>query len=331
MSGANGIGTDAVAGRPVLVTGASGFIGSHVVRRLVRGGAHVFAMSSSVSSLVPERLADVVNDVEIVEANINDQSSLDHLIPRIRPELVIHLAAFSHAGKSFYRIDENIQTNIQGTVHLLNALAGNYERLVYIGTGEVYGDAPVPFRENGPVSPVSPYAVSKYAAERYCRMFRQAYGWPIVCLRPFNAYGPGQTPDRIIPEIILAGLQGKPVRMTEGRQTREFTYVEDLAEAFVRALVVPGIDGEVLNIGRGEELSIRELALTILELLGNSIEPQFGALSYRPTEIWRMFGDSSRARELLGWQPVNALEEGLDRTIEWYRGYLRDHPGYAGP
>lgn len=322
--------TNSVAGRRVLVTGASGFIGSHVVRQLVAGGARVFAMASSVSALTPERLADVVDDIEIVEANLNDQSSLEHIVAGVRPELVMHLAAFTHVGKSFYRIDENVQTNIQGTVNLLKALAGQYERLVYVGTGEVYGDAPVPFREDGSVSPVSPYAVSKYAAERYCRMFHQAYGWPIVCMRPLNGYGPWQSTDRIIPEIILAGLQGKPLRMTEGRQSREFTYVEDLADAFVRALLVANINGEVINVGTGEERSMRDLALTILRLLGNPIEPEFGALPYRPTEVWRMFGDNSRARDLLGWTPVHGLEAGLRRTIEWYREYLQHHGGLQG-
>ena len=176
----------------------------------------MFAMSSSVSSLTPVRLTDVIDDIEIVEANLNDESSIEHAVAIARPELVAHLAAFSHVGKSFYRIDENIQTNVQGTVNLLKALEGDYQRFVYVGTGEVYGDAPAPFREDGPVSPVSPYAVSKYAAERFCRMFHEAYGWPIICLRPFNTYGPWQSGDRIVPEIIFSGLQRKSLRMTGG-------------------------------------------------------------------------------------------------------------------
>jgi nucleoside-diphosphate-sugar epimerase len=321
----------ALAGRRVLVTGASGFIGSHLVRRLLRDGARVHALSSSVSSDMPVRLAEVAGDIDVVEANVNDLSSLEHVAATVAPELVIHLAAFTHVGKSFYRVDENIQTNINGTVNLLKALGGRYERFVYVGTGDVYGDAPLPFREDGPVSPVSPYAVSKYAAERFCRMFHQTNGWPIVCLRPFNAYGPGQSGDRIISEIILTGLQRKPLRMTEGRQTRDFTYVDDVAEAMARALIVPGIDGEVINVGRAEEVSIREVAQTVLDLLGNPIEPEFGALDYRPTEIWRMVGDGAKARTLLEWQPSVSLEEGVRRTIEWYQANLADHGTILGP
>ena len=312
------------SGRRVLVTGASGFVGSHVVRQLVGDGAHVVALSSSVSQRTPERLADVIADIEIVDANICDPSSLTHAVAVARPDLVIHLAAFTHVGRSFYRVDENIQTNVQGTVNLLQALDGRFERFVYIGSGDVYGDGQAPFREDQPVAPVSPYAVSKYAAERFCRMFHQAYSWPIVCLRPFNAYGPWQSVDRVVPELVVAGLQGKPLQMTEGRQTREFTFVEDVANAFVLALVTPGIDGEVLNVGSGEEVSMRTLALTVLELLGNPVEPEFGALPYRPTEIWRMVGDSSRAERLLGWRATRSLPDGLARTVDWYKQRLAE-------
>jgi nucleoside-diphosphate-sugar epimerase len=302
----------------VLVTGACGFIGSHVVDRLVEDGAEVYAMSPSVSSVFPQRLADVAGRIRLVEANVTDRAAMDHVATSVRPEFVLHLAAFTHVGKSFQRVDENVQTNIQGTVNLLQALHGEYERFVYTGTSEIYGDVDVPFCEDGPVNPVSPYAVSKYAGERYCGMFHQAYGWPIVCLRPFNAYGPRQTPDRVIPEIILTALRGGDLAMTEGRQTREFNYVGDLADGFVRALTAPAADGRVVNLGCGEDVSMRDLAITLLDLMGNPVEPRFGALPHRPTEIWRMHCDNSRARELLGWEPSTSLVDGLKQTVAWY-------------
>lgn len=314
--------------RRVLVTGAGGFIGSHLVRLLLREDADVYAMSDSVSLVYPIRLTDLASRITVVEANVNDRSSLDHVAATVEPEFVVHLAAFTHVGKSFRRVDENIQTNVQGTVNLLQALDGRYERFVYVGTSEIYGDVPVPFVEDGPVNPISPYSVAKYAAERYCRMFQQAYGWPVVCLRPFNAYGPWQTPDRIIPEIILSGLQGRELALTDGRQTREFTYVADVAEGFLQALVSPGVEGEVFNIGCGEELSMRDLTLLILDLMDDMgvaaerIEPRFGALPHRPTEIWRMFCDNTKARIHLGWKPTTSLEEGLRETIAWYHDEL---------
>lgn len=305
-------------GERVLVTGASGFIGSHVVRRCLEDGAEVYAMSPAVSSVFPVRLAEVASDVRLVEANINDRAAMDHVAATVAPRYVLHLAAFTHVGKSFHRVDENIQSNIQGTVNLLHAFVGHYERFVYTGTSEIYGDIPAPFREDHPVNPVSPYSVSKYAGELYCRMFQQAYAWPIVCLRPFNAYGPWQTPDRVVAEIILTALRKGELKMTEGTQTREFNFVADLADGFAKALLAPGVEGQVINLGCGEDVAIRDLAAKILDLMGNPIEPQLGALPHRPTEIWRMYCDNTKARELLGWKPTVSLEEGLNRTIEWY-------------
>jgi UDP-glucose 4-epimerase len=318
-------GRDSLRGKKVLVTGAGGFIGSHLVRALLRQEARVFAMSPSVSSVLPVRLADVADQIELVEANITDRSAMTALADTVQPELVAHLAAFTHVGKSFRRVDENIATNIQGTVNLLQALDGGYRRFVYTGTSEIYGDTPAPFGEDDPVNPVSPYSVSKYAGERYCLMFHQAYGWPITCLRPFNAYGPWQTPDRVIPEIILTALRGGELLMTEGRQTREFNFVTDLTAGFVSALVAEGVDGEVINLGCGEDISIRDLTLQVLELMGNPIQARIGALDHRPTEIWTMYCDNSKARDLLGWAPRHSLVEGLEATVAWYREEWENH------
>jgi len=244
-------------------------------------------------------------------------------VAEARPAVVWHLGAFTHVGKSWHRVDECIQTNIQGTVNLLEALDGSgYRRFVYTGTSEIYGDVAVPFREDGPVMPISPYSVSKYAGERYCRMFRQGRGWPIVMLRPFNAYGPWQTPDRVIPEIIVRALRGQPLRMTRGIQTREFNFVEDLADGFLKAGLAPDIEGEIINLGCGEEVSMRNVAETILELLGNPVAPEFGALPDRPTEIWRMYSDNAKARRLLEWGPTHSLRDGLAKTVDWYRAEL---------
>jgi nucleoside-diphosphate-sugar epimerase len=252
---------------------------------------------------------------------------MDSVVEQVRPEYVFHLGAFTHVGKSWKRVDECIQANVQGTVNLLQALARyEFRRFVYTGTSEIYGDIDVPFREDAKVNPVSPYSVSKYAGERFCRMFHQSYDWPIVMLRPFNAYGPGQTPDRIIPEIIVRALRGQELKMTEGHQTREFNYVEDIAEGFVLAGTTPGVEGQVLNIGCGEEVSMRDLAQTVLDLMGNPIKPQFGALPERPTEIHRMFCDSTKARQALGWSPRHSLADGLHKTIAWYTEQLAD-PG----
>ncbi len=266
---------------------------------------------------------DLRERITLHGGNLNDSGAMEALVEHADPQLVLHLGAYTHVGKSWERVDECIQTNIHGTVTLLQALArSNYERFVYTSTSEVYGDIEVPFREDAAVNPNSPYSVSKYAGERFCRMLNRGQSWPIVVVRPFNAYGPAQSPDRIVPEIIVKALRKERLAMTQGRQTREFNYVEDLVDGFLRAAAVPGVNGEVFNIGGGEEISMRDLARTILELMGDPIAPEFGALPERPTEIWAMRSDPTKAREQLGLPPFRPLREGLEQTIAWYRREL---------
>lgn len=314
---------DSLAGSRVLVTGATGFIGSHLVRRLVAEGTEVHALTSRVSAVYPDRLRDLRGGITLHEGNLTDRSALDVLVQRSRPDYVFHLGAYTHVGKSWRRVDECVQSNVQGTVNLLQALDGSgYRRFINTGTSEIYGDIDVPFREGDQVNPISPYAVSKYAAERFCRMFHRSYGWPIVVLRPFNAYGPAQSADRIIPEIIARGVRGDDLAMTEGRQTREFNYVEDLAEGFLHAATAPDVEGDLFNLGCGEEISMRDLATLVLDVMGDPIVPEFGALPERPAEIRRMYADPEKARRILGWEPRHTLREGLSKTIDWYRHEL---------
>lgn len=276
-----------------------------------------------MSSVYPTRLVDLRERITLHSASLTDRGAMDVVADVAHPDVVLHLAAYTHVGKSWDRVDECVQVNVQGTVNLLQALARRgYARFVYTGTSEIYGDVEVPFREDGPVNPVSPYSVAKYAGERYCRMFAQGRGWPVVMLRPFNAYGPWQSPDRVIPEIIGRAVRRQPLPMTQGLQTREFNFVDDLVDGFVRAATADGVVGEVLNLGCGQEISMRELATTLLRLMGDPITPKFGALPERPVEIRRMRADAGKARELLGWQPRTSLEEGLQRTVAWYTDEL---------
>jgi UDP-glucose 4-epimerase len=312
-----------LAGTRVLVTGATGFIGSHLTRRLVADGCQVHALTSTVSSVYPVRLLDVREHITLHGGNLNDSGAMDSVAEKAKPDVIFHLGAYTHVGKSWDRVDECIQTNIHGTVNLLQVLAKRgYGRFVYTSTSEVYGDIQVPFREDAFVRPVSPYSVSKYAGEEFCRMLNRGRNWPIVIVRPFNAFGPAQSPDRVIPEIIVKALKKDRLLMTEGLQTREFNYVEDLVEGFVRAATIPDIEGDVFNLGGGMEVSMRDLATTILELMGDPIRAELGALANRPTEIWTMRSDVTKAREVLGLPDARPLREGLERTIDWYRREL---------
>jgi nucleoside-diphosphate-sugar epimerase len=314
---------DELAGARVLVTGASGFIGSHLTRRLIAEGAEVHALTSTVSSVYPTRLLEVRDRITLHEASLVDRGALTIVAADVLPSYVFHLGAYTHVGKSWQRVDECIQVNVQGTVNLLMALEPHgYTRFVNVGTSEIYGDIDVPYRETDAVHPISPYAVSKHTAEEFCRLFATARGWPIVRVRPFNAYGPMQSPDRVIPEIITRALQGQPLTMTLGDQTREFNFAPDLAEGLVQVASTPGLDGDLFNLGCGHEVSIRDLATLVLDRLGNPIRAQLGALPERPIEIPRMYADTTKTAARIGWRPTTSLEAGLDQTIEWYRSAL---------
>lgn len=314
---------DQIRDTRVLVTGGAGFIGSHLTRRLVAEGAETHVITSEVSSMYPSRLLDLRERIVLHEANLMDRGAMDSVVQSARPQVVFHLGAYTHVGKSWQRIDECVQGNIQGTINLLKALENTgYERFINTGTSEIYGDIGVPFREDACPNPISPYSVSKYSAERFCQMFHQGLGWPIVLVRPFNAYGPAQTPDRIIPETIVRGLRKQELKTTSGKQTREFNYVDDIVDGFLLLAGTPGIEGEIFNIGGGEEVAIRDVVELVLEMTGSGVKAQIGALPDRPTEIWRMYCDSTKARDRLGWTPRHTLRDGLAKTIEWYRTEL---------
>lgn len=310
-----------VAGKRCLVTGAGGFIGSHLTKQLVDAGAETYALVSEVSSVVPIRLASLKHDIRIVAGNVSDSSAMRRVAQSVRPEVIFHLAAFTHVGKSFGRVDECIDTNVHGTVNVLTALEpGTYETFIYAGTSEIYGDIEVPFEETKAVNPISPYSMTKYAGERFCLMYSQAYQWPIVCLRPFNAFGPWQSPDRVIPEIVTSAIQGRDVAMTKGVQTREFNFVTDIARGFIAAAEAgEAAHGEIINIGCGQERSMADVATTVLRLMGDPVKALLGAMPYRPTEIWHMYADNRKAAELLDWHPQADFEESLSATIDWYR------------
>ena len=223
------------------------------------------------------------------------------------------------------QVEECFDVNAKGTANLLDT-CGDVEKFVYMSTSEVYGhQTEVPFRETMCPEPISPYAITKYAGELYCRMKQRIGGGaPVVILRPFNTFGPYQSAKAVIPELIINCLRGDPIRTTGGEQTREFNYVENIVDGLVGAATYEGsIDG-VMNLASGEEVSIRDLVKKIAELTGSSSKVEVGALPYRPTEIWRMFADYSRARELLGWQPKIGLDEGLKKSVEWFREYYRE-------
>jgi nucleoside-diphosphate-sugar epimerase len=309
----------------VLVTGGSGFIGSHLVHKLLEQGAEVSVTVRYGNVMKNERLRDCWNDIRVIEADLRNRGALDAGLSTLPPQVVFHLAAYNHVGQSFVQVEECFDVNAKGTANLLDACSGS-EKFIYMSTSEVYGhQTEVPFIETMCPEPISPYAITKYAGELYCHMKQRIGGdTSVIILRPFNTFGPYQSAKAVIPELIVDCLRGKTIRTTKGEQTREFNYVDNIVDGLVLAgSASRKLDG-VMNLAAGEEITIRDLVTKIAELTGTQSQIEIGALPYRPTEIWRMYADSSRARSTLGWEPQVRLEEGLKKTIEWFRKYYRD-------
>ncbi len=309
-----------LGGVPVLVTGATGFLGSHLVRRLVTEEADVHVLVRPTS--LRERLAAVLPMVRCHHGDVREGDALRGLVSEVRPVKIFHLAAYTDVVRTFENAEEVIGVNLRGTVNLLRALEGTgYDCFVYAGTCEEYGDNPVPFQEDQPPNPVSPYSASKAAATLFCRMYARTLGCPVVMLRPFLTFGPHQAENRFVAQAIAAAVRDEVFPMTGGAQGRELNYVDDIVEGFIRAATTPAALGEVINLGSGVQHRMRDVAALIFELAGSRGRPEIGALPYRPVESWDFYCDSSKARRLLGWESRVSLEEGLRRTIQWYRAH----------
>jgi UDP-glucose 4-epimerase len=306
----------------VLVSGGSGFIGSHLVRNLLKTGAKV-AITMRYGNVVENiRVAEYWNQIEVIEADVRNRGALQ-AIRRFDPEIVFHLAAYQHVGQSFIQVEECFDVNAKGTANIVD-VCDKAATFVYVATSEVYGfQEGVPFVETMVPNPQSPYAITKYAGELYCRMKqRMGASTSMVLLRPFNAFGPYQSTKAIIPELILKCLRGEPILTTKGEQTREFNFVTNLADGMVLAAQHQGQIEGPMNLAGGEEVAIRDLVHKIVELTNSKSRVELGALPYRPNEIWRMRGDGTRAQQIIGWKPKVNLEEGLKITIDWFRDQM---------
>lgn len=302
----------------VLVTGISGFIGSQLARRLVSEGARVHGLVRHNSDLW--RIQDLKKHLNTFYADLRDFRGLSEAVRDIRPQKVFHLAACVNVARSIEVMDDAIDVNVKGTMNLLQALGGTgYDCFVNTGSSEEYGDNPVPFREDQTPNPVSPYSASKAATTMFCQMLHRTMGMPIVTLRPFLTYGPSQESNMLIPSLIRKTMRGEPLEMTPGEQTRDFNYVEDVVDGFIRASIAPGATGQIINIGSGIEYQVRQVAEMVVRLMNSPVGPKFGALSYRPGEAWHFYCDNSKAREILGWEPKVTLEDGLKMTIAWFQ------------
>ena len=319
-------------GKRVLVTGAGGFIGSHLVERLVNEGARVRALVhyNALESRGWLNDAAVRENVEVVAGDVTDRDSVRHAVTGT--EVVFHLAALIAIPYSYQAPASYVRTNVTGTLHVLQAAHElGVERVVHTSTSEVYGTARyVPIDEAHPLQGQSPYSASKIGADKMAEAFACSFEVPVVTVRPFNTFGPRQSARAVIPTVITQCLTGSAVRLGSLTPTRDLNFVTDTVDGFVRAASAPGAVGQTINLGSGREISIGALAQLIGELAGRPVTVECDPQRLRPTgsEVERLLADNRRARELLDWAPAIGLEEGLRRTIAWVRDHIeRYRPG----
>jgi len=309
--------------RLVFVTGAGGFIGSHLVEELAGRGARVraFVRYNSrgdwgyLNTLAPQ----LRERVEVVAGDLRDADAVTQAMRGTT--VAFHLGAMVSIPYSYVHPREVADTNVFGTLNVLTAARDlKLERVIHTSTSEVYGTAQyVPIDEKHPLVGQSPYSASKIGADQLAESFHRSYGLPVAVARPFNTYGPRQSARAVIPTIISQAIAGERLFIGARHPTRDLNFVTDTVRGFVRVAECPEAVGQVINLGTGQEISVGDLVDTIVRLVGRRVEVTFDATRLRPdrSEVERLLADNSRARQLLGWAPEVSLEDGLTRTIQW--------------
>jgi len=307
----------------VLVTGAGGFIGSHLVERLAVEGARVRTLvhynsrnDPGLLKLLPD---ETLAALDLLPADLLDPFAMRQAVDGI--EVVFHLGALISIPYSYIHPYHVAETNVMGTFNVLEACrAAGVRRLVHTSSSEVYGTAlRVPIDEEHPLQGQSPYSASKIGADKLAESYFCAYELPVVTLRPFNTYGPRQSDRAVIPTIITQALTQDVVHLGNLNARRDLTYVTDTVEGFIKVSAADDVEGKTYNLGAGSDISIGELAETIIELIGRSVKIKVDEARLRPegSEVQRLLADNTLAKKDLGWEPRVSLDEGLRRTIEW--------------
>ena len=322
----------ALQNKTVLVTGAGGFIGSHLSERLIEIGAKVkcFLHYNSMGRMGWLEESPFLNQMEIIAGDIRDRDSLCRAIKG--SDIIFHLAALIAIPYSYNSPISYVQTNIDGTLNVLQiAREQGVECIIHTSTSEVYGTAQyVPIDENHPLQGQSPYSATKIAADKMAEAYSRSFNLPVVTVRPFNTFGPRQSTRAVIPTIITQCLADKKVKLGNLSPTRDMNYVANTVNGFILAASSPEAIGCTINLGSGTEISIGALTHMIADLMGKSIHIESDGERSRPSnsEVERLLADNTLAYKLLGWQPVVSLREGLSLTIDWIQKHIeRYQPG----
>lgn len=297
---------NSLAAQRVLITGANGFIGSHLCARLRHEGAEVHAIYRS-------RPPEDADHLRWWQADVSDLAEVRRLFREIKPELVFHLASHVKGAPDLEHVLPTFQCNLQSTVNLLVlGMESGCRRMVLTGS------LAEPEPGNGECFPSAPYAAAKWASSGYARMFHALYQTPVVIARVFMVYGPAQKDlTKLIPYVTLSSLQGKRPKITSGARLVDWIYVSDVVDGFLSLAQTPGLEGATLDLGSGSLVSIREIVEQVTRLTGTGVDADFGALPNRPLEPTRI-ARVTETTEKTGWRPLTGLNEGLQRTVEWY-------------
>lgn len=319
------------AKKKILVTGAGGFIGSHLVERLVEAGASVRAFVRYNSRADPGllRLAapETVSKLELIGGDLRDMDAIRKAVEGC--EYVFHLGALISIPYSYLHPAEVAEANLMGTLNVLLACRDfGVERLIHTSTSEVYGTALKPMiDESHPLQGQSPYSASKIGADKMAESFYCAYELPVVTVRPFNTYGPRQSARAVIPTIITQAIAKQTIHLGNLETIRDFTFVDDTVNGFLCAAKAKEVVGCTFNLGTGEAIRVGDLAEKIIQKVGTQVKVEVDESRLRPqkSEVKRLLSDNSLARERLDWSPRVSLEAGLDKTISWIRENLNHY------
>lgn len=313
-----------VADKCILVTGADGFIGSHLVEMLVRRGAKVRALSlyNSFNNWGWLENVSCLDQIEVVCGDVRDSNYCREIMQGV--DIVFHLAALIAIPYSYVAPDSYVTTNITGTLNMLQAAKDSgVKRFLHTSTSEVYGTARfVPISEDHPLQPQSPYSASKIGADALAMSFFNSFEFPLIVVRPFNTYGPRQSARAVIPTIITQILAGnRTIKLGSLHPTRDFNYVEDTCRGFIALAECDSAIGKVVNIGSNREISVGDLVGLIIEATGHDVNIETDEQRKRPeqSEVERLWCDNSRIYELTGFEPQVTLRDGLARTVAWFQ------------
>jgi len=319
-------------GKKVLITGADGFIGSHLVEELVKKKAKVraFVYYNSFNSwgwleCLPK---STLNKIEVVSGDIRDSHGVAKAVVNV--DIIFHLAALIGIPFSYHSPDSYVDTNIKGTLNILQAArAMNVDKVFHTSTSEVYGTAQyAPIDERHPISPQSPYAATKSAADDLALSFYKSFGLPVTIIRPFNTFGPRQSARAIIPTIISQIYAGEEnIKLGSLDTIRDFNYVQDTVDAFVSMGGKKGTDGEIYNVGSGQEISIKELVDLIQMITKKKVSFTTDKERIRPakSEVGRLICDATKIQKACGWSPQRNIEEGLILTCQWIKQNIKSY------